>query len=251
MNSTSPHWALITGGTGGLGSAVALRLAERGLSIAFTYRSNETKANQLADEITSRGVECRHAAVDLLDEEAVGAFVAPAAESLTTLIHAAGPHVPMIHLSGVTPSEFEASLRMDALAFFTLMHATLPHLRATSASVVVITTAATDRYPVRDGLSAGPKGSVEQLAKAFAVEEGRYGVRINIVGPGMLTDGMAHRLIASGDLDERALKIARGNIPLRRFGNAQDIAAAVEFLTSSDAGFISGQKLNVDGGYSL
>jgi NAD(P)-dependent dehydrogenase (short-subunit alcohol dehydrogenase family) len=67
----------------------------------------------------------------------------------------------------------------------------------------------------------------------------------------MLTDGMAQRLISSGDLDERALDAARDHIPLRRFGTADDIAEAVCFLASDRAGFISGQKLDVDGGYGV
>jgi len=67
----------------------------------------------------------------------------------------------------------------------------------------------------------------------------------------MLTDGMAARLISSGDLTEEALAATRRNIPLRRFGNATDIAEAVCFLASDRAGFISGQKLDVDGGWGV
>jgi NAD(P)-dependent dehydrogenase (short-subunit alcohol dehydrogenase family) len=67
----------------------------------------------------------------------------------------------------------------------------------------------------------------------------------------MLTDGMAARLIASGELDDDALAITRRNIPLRRFGTATDVAEAVCFLASDRADFISGQKLDVDGGWGV
>ena len=112
-----------------------------------------------------------------------------------------------------------------------------------------MTTAATSRFPARDGLSSTPKAAVEALVRALAVEEGRFGVRANSVGPGMLTDGLAQRLIESGEIDDRALEVIRGNIPLRRFGIAHDIAEAVCYLASHRAGFVSGQKLDVDGGY--
>ena len=170
---------------------------------------------------------------------------------LHTLVHAAGPHVPMKHLSSVDPAEMAKQLADDAAGFFNVVHPALPHLRSTEGSVVAVTTAATARYPVRDGLSSAPKGAVEALVRGLAAEEGRYGVRVNAVGPGMLTDGMAARLISSGELSEEALAAARRNIPLRRFGTATDIAEAVCFLASDRAGFISGQKLDVDGGYTV
>ncbi len=104
---------------------------------------------------------------------------------------------------------------------------------------------------MRDGLSSAPKAAVEAIARALAAEEGRFGVRVNLVGPGMITDGMAQRLMASGDLSDSDLEVTRRNIPMRTFGTAADIAEAVCFLASNRAGFISGQKLDVDGGYGV
>ena len=246
--------AFVSGGTGGIGSAIALTLAERGHDVAFTYRNNKDAAEQLSEQIRAHGVLAYSYSLDLTDELSISSAVRDAVSdlgTLTTLVHAAGPHVPMTHLSRVTPAFFTEQLNQEAAAFFTLVHTALPALRASSGSVVAVTTAATDRFPVRDGLSAGTKGAVEQLVRGFAAEEGRYGVRFNAVGPGMLTDGMAERLINSAELDQSALDVTMSRIPLKRFGSAADIAEAVCFLASDAAGFISGQKLNVDGGYTV
>ena len=249
--STHPGAALVVGATGGIGSAVARRLAAAGSALALTYRRDAAKAEAL---IATLPGEPRAWRLDLTDADATTRVVAEAIREyggLHTVVYAAGPHVPMVHLSRVTPEQFRDQLTADTIGFFNLVAAALPVLRSSRGSLVAVTTAATRRHPVRDGLSAGPKGAVEALVRGIAAEEGRFGVRANCVGPGMTTDGMAVRLIASGDLDDRALDAARGNIPLRRFGTADDVAAAVLFLASDAASYITGQKLDVDGGYGV
>jgi 3-oxoacyl-[acyl-carrier protein] reductase len=249
----SSRCAVVTGGTGGIGIEVVRHLAAAGHPVALTYRSNSERADAVVAEVADAGGRARADRVDLTDSADVADWTNRVRTDFgepSVLVHAAGPHIPMVHLSSVSPDVYAQHLNAEATAFFAVVHALLPALRATQGSVVAVTTAATDRFPVRDGLSSGTKGAVEALVRAFAVEEGRYGVRFNAVGPGMLTDGMAERLIGSADLDERALAVAKSRIPLNRFGRATDVAAAVAFLVSENAGFVTGQKLNIDGGYT-
>lgn len=244
--------AVVTGAGGGVGSAVAGMLLARGARVALVHRSPSDRVSALL--AGSDDTRCRAFRVDLTDAEACAATFAEIRAALgpaSVLVHAAGPRVPMVHLGRLGGAEITAQLVADAGTAINAVQAALGDLRETAGSIVIVTSAATDRHPVRDGLSSVPKGAIEAYVRGLAVEEGRFGVRANCVGPGMLTDGMAADLIEAGELDEAALEAARRNIPLRAFGRAADIAESVCFLASHRARLVSGQKLNVDGGYSV
>ena len=109
--------------------------------------------------------------------------------------------------------------------------------------------AATLRYAPRDILSAGPKASVNLLTQAIAREEGRHGVRANIVAPGFITAGLGQHLLDT-IISERELEGILRSAALRRMGTAEEVAEVVAFLASSKASLVTGQTIAADGGYS-
>lgn len=269
--------AFVTGASGGIGAAVAKLLAERGCDVVAVYRSNAGAAEEIMEFARSKGRKAEAVGVDLTDAAATAAAVDEAAKAfggIHTVVHAAGPFVPQEYLGRIPPEQFHEQCVQDIGGFYNLLFAVGKHLREASSAeageanqqtsespdgnanhgignLVAVTTCATRRFPKRDVLSSGPKGAVEALVRAFAREEGRFGVRANCVGPGMLTDGMAADLMGSGEINEAAQAAARSNIALGTFGSAQDIAEAVCFLASTRARYITGQMLDVDGGYTV
>ena len=246
--------ALIVGGSGGIGRAIARALAAEGVPVALTYRRNEEAAKEVARDIEAGGIACSTHRVSLDDLKSLQTCVEAVLEmhgAIHTVAHAAGTHIDQPYVSQVTPEQWRDTMDWDVNGFFHVVHACLPHLRHSRGSLVFISSAGLKRFPPGDVLSVAPKGAIEAVVRAVAREEGRYGVRANSVAVGVVDAGMFPRLVESGALSEEWVEAAKRNTPLRRFAAPEEIADAVVFLASSKAGYITGQTLFVDGGYTL
>lgn len=246
--------ALVIGGSGGIGSAIARGLAAAGTKVAVTYRHNEEAARRVAQEIEDAGGICSTHRVDLGDMSSVSACLdglSGAQGPIHTIAHAAGTHINQPYVSKVTPEQWRDTMNWDVNGFFHVVHVALPHLRESRGSITFISSAGLKRFPPGDVLSVAPKAAIEALLRGIAREEGRYGVRANSVAVGVVDAGMFPRLVDRGELSQAWLDAAIRNTPLRRFGKPEEIADAVVFLASARASYITGQTIFVDGGYTL
>jgi len=244
--------ALVVGGSGGLGDAICRTLAGQGSDVALTYRGSKEVADVIAQALTDTGRRAAALYMRLDDADAVAETVDGVARdfgAIHTLVFTVGPQIGQPFVSQVTPEEWREVMEVEPVGFFNVVRAALPHLRESQGSVVAVASAATLRYAPRDILSAAPKAAVNMLTTAIAREEGRNGVRANIVAPGFITAGLGQHLLDTV-VSEREREAILRAAALRRLGTADEVAEVVAFLASSRASLVTGQTIAADGGYS-
>ena len=242
--------AVVFGGSGGLGRASAGLMAERGSNVVVTYRSRAAEAEALVAELRKLGRQASAMACDITDRTAVEAVFKHALgtyQRVHTVVSAAGLVFETGPLAHFQESSFRGVIETDVYGFLNIAQVGVPILRkGKGGSFVALTTTATSRTLPCDALSATPKAAVVMMVRQLALEEAVYGIRANAVGPGVIKGGMELPMseTAARELVEGAAQMT----PMKRWGEAGELAEAVAFLASSKASYITGQVLMVDGG---
>lgn len=251
--SGNPGAALVIGGSGGLGKGVCQVLAQEWSGLFFTYNSNQQAAQSLKDELDPV-CPTDYCAMDVTDIESVQAGIARAVDrfgQIGTLVFASGANIEQPYVINIEQDEWDRVLNIELSGFTRTVRHILPVFRAQGfGNLVSIASFAPYHFPPGDALSAVPKAGMEILCRAIAKEEGRYGIRANTVAPGIINAGLGNVFqdkLFNPDIWEQQRK----RVPLKRFGEAEDIAQAAAFLASEKSRYITGQTIIVDGGLSL
>ena len=242
--------ALVTGGSRGIGRAIALSLAEAGADVAINYRRDEGAAKETVAAIEKRGRKAKaySASVENWDEDV--AMVADVLKDFGTigiLVNNAGIASRGQSVADTDPAEMERVVRVHAFAPHYLCKLVIPHMRKEKrGDIVMISSVATKGNAANGAPYNMGKAAMEALALTLAKEERKHGIRTNIVAPSLTVTEMGIRLTKArtgGDIH-----VLDAQSPFGRVSVPEDVAQVVTFLVSDANPYANGQKINIDGG---
>ncbi|MFJ4876540.1 SDR family NAD(P)-dependent oxidoreductase [Streptomyces sp. NPDC088745] len=245
MSTTISRTALVTGGSRGIGAAVALRLAQDGADVAITYVAGERAAQDVVRKIEAAGRRALAVRMDAADPESVTSAVATAADAfgrLDVLVNNAGIGV-LGPVEALTLAEVDRVLAVNVRAVFLASQAAAAVLE--DGGRIISTGSALTRYTGGPGCSlyAMSKSALTGLTKALAREVGDRGITVNLIHPGAVDTDM-------NPADGPNAEPQRANTAIGRFGRPEEVAALVSFLAGDEGAYMTGAELVMDGGHA-
>ncbi|GAA2661997.1 SDR family NAD(P)-dependent oxidoreductase [Streptomyces vastus] len=237
--------AVVTGGSRGLGRAIALSLADRGATVSITYKSDKEAAAEVGDLVVARGGKCNIIQLDLLSESSIENFARRVAElqEPDILVNNGGELRRPGSWDKLLGSDLDATIAANVTGHIRVMQKIVPSMERRGGVVVNITSAYGLAGSAGVTAYAAAKAGLVSVTSGLARELGSKNIRVNAVAPGNFDTAMTRG--ASPEFKERVLSM----IPLGRFGRPEEIGHAVVFLAEAD--YVTGHVLVVDGGQLL
>jgi len=241
--------AVVTGASRGLGKAIALELADAGARVACVATRAENAA-EIVTEIHNKGGEALALGCRVeIGAEVTQTFTRLAQEfgAVDILVNNAGVTHPELTLE-MTEENWDLHMNVNAKSIFLCSQAAARQMKAHGGGCIINIGSILGRnaFPATLGYCAS-KAAVDHMTRVMAIEWARYGIRVNCVAPGYVRTDLIDRLAEEGKLTLRDLE---RRTPQRRLGSGADIAKAVRYVASDDAGFMTGEVLVIDGGWT-